>query len=162
MARGSPSGARKVTSPTQLLPCERGKRRERFLRRLERDGAGDGCRPEVVPRGQRGPVGEGGRQGGVDELASLLDGLGLHAGAAALRAGDVGADWPCFFRLGLGRGRGNVAVGGGGVHAAAGLLVEHEGGGAALQAGVASLARPVPLAGLAEGNVGIGIVLAES
>ena len=61
---------------------------------------------------------------------------------------------------GAGGGR-DVAVLGGRGHASLPLLVEDEHGGTALEAGVAALARPVAVAGLAEGDVAVGVVLTQ-
>ena len=58
-------------------------------------------------------------------------------------------------------GGGHGAVVGGRGQAALPLLVEDEHGGAALEARVAALARPVAVAGLAQGNVAVGVILAE-
>ncbi len=64
--------------------------------------------------------------------------------------------------LGGGGGHGHITVLGGRGDAPPPLLVEHQHGGAPLEAGVATLTRPVSVAGLAQGNVAIGVILAES
>ena len=63
---------------------------------------------------------------------------------------------------GRGFGGGDLAVLGGRGHAAPPVLVEHEHGGAALQPRVAALARPVPVARLAQRHVAVSVVLAQS
>jgi len=63
-----------------------------------------------------------------------------------------------FRRWGGGR---YIAVYSGWVHAATRLLVEHQGSGASLKTWVSSLAGPVSLARLAQGHVGVRVVLAE-
>jgi len=60
-----------------------------------------------------------------------------------------------------GRGGRHLAVLSGGSHATPAVLVEHKHGGAALQARVSSLARPVSVAGLAKRYIAVRVILAQ-
>jgi len=62
--------------------------------------------------------------------------------------------WRCF-------GCWNFTVFSGRSDAASPVLIEDQHGGAPLEPGVAALASPVPVAGLPEGNVTVGIIFAE-
>jgi len=62
--------------------------------------------------------------------------------------------WRCF-------GCWNFTVFSGRSDAASPVLIEDQHGGAPLEPGVAALASPVPVAGLPEGNVTVGIILAQ-
>lgn len=84
------------------------------------------------------------------------------------RTAPAGARWECcpaevlvILEEGGGGGGGCLAIFGGWGNAAAGALIEYEGGGATLQTGIAALAGPVPLARLTEGHVGVGVILAQ-
>ena len=55
----------------------------------------------------------------------------------------------------------DITVGCGWGHATLPLLVEDQHSGAPLEAGVAALARPVPIARLAQGNFAIGVVFTK-
>lgn len=137
-------------------------------RLVEGHGLVDGGLPEVAALGQEWAQGAG--VGGWaevvvrDEASLVVVAEGRLGAAAWWGAGRQRTAGGAGLRqlFGGGRGGGRLAVLGGWVQAAAGAFVEHEGGGAALQARVAALAGPVTLAGLSERHVGVGVVLAQS